>query len=64
MLFLVLVFFVEVQEKYIESAIRKNKIFQTIGNTKFGGVIFGFIFSYHSEFVFPVVNKLPINAKA
>jgi len=46
-----LLFFALVQAKYIEKAIITNKIFQTIGNTKFGGVKFGLLFMYQSLFV-------------
>lgn len=48
--------------KYNERAIKRKRIFQTIGKTKFGGVIVGFTVSYHEELTPPVVNKLPIKA--
>jgi hypothetical protein len=38
----------------------KNRMFQTIGKTKLGGVIEGFIEEYHEEFVASPINRLPI----
>ena len=55
-------FFEFTQAKYREKVINKNKVFQTIGKTQFGGVIEGLIEEYHSVFVLFVVNKLPIPA--
>jgi len=40
-------FFEFVHEKYNEIAIKMNKVVQTIGKTKFGGVILGLIDLYH-----------------
>jgi hypothetical protein len=36
-------FLAETRERYKETNIRKNKIFQAIGKTQFGGVNDGFI---------------------
>ena len=47
---------------YNDTAMRKNKIFHTIGNTRLGGVIEGLIDSYHSPLVFPEVNNEPTKA--
>jgi len=55
-------FFTDDKAKYKDNAIKKKRIFQTIGKTKFGGVIVGFTVSYHEELTPPVVNKLPIKA--
>ena len=60
--FLIAIFLAFIQEKYNDKAIRKNKIFQTIGNTQFGGVIAGLTELYQSPFVSAVVNMLPIPA--
>jgi len=51
-----------VHTKYKDNDIKKKRTFQTIGKTNPGGVIEGLIVSYHSESVFPEVNKLPIKA--
>lgn len=49
------------QTKVREMAIRRNKMFQTIGKTKFGGVIEGLMESYQEVFTFDDVKILPIN---
>jgi len=60
--FVLILFFPAVKEKYSDKAIKKNKMFQTIGKIQPGGVMLGLTESYHSPLVFPLVNKLPINA--
>lgn len=59
-LFLVFLFELDIA-RYIEIAISMNNIVQTIGKTIFGGVIDGFIESYHKSIF---VKREPINAVA
>jgi hypothetical protein len=58
------VLFADCHAKYNEIAIMKNKIFQTIGKIKEGGVILGFTDSYHWLSEFPEVKIEPIKATA
>lgn len=61
-LLLIPMVFAFVHEKYNDKAIRKNKIVQTIGKIKLGGVIDGFIELYHSLLTLVLVNNDPRKA--